>query len=54
MTAGAVYLLLGLSLLLAIVLPLVVHRFPVSPPMCALSALGMAIRPAPPRRLDQL
>lgn len=42
MTAGAVYLLLGLSLLLAIVLPQLVHRFPVSPPM-VLVALGMAI-----------
>ena len=42
MTGGAVYLLLGLSLLLAIVLPQLVHRFPVSPPM-VLVALGMAI-----------
>jgi NhaP-type Na+/H+ or K+/H+ antiporter len=42
MTGGAVYLLLGLSLLLAIVLPQLVHRIPVSPPM-VLVALGMAI-----------
>jgi NhaP-type Na+/H+ or K+/H+ antiporter len=42
MTGGAVYLLLGLSLLLAIVLPQLVHRVPVSPPM-VLVAVGMAI-----------
>jgi len=42
MTGGAIYLLLGLSLLLAIVLPQLVHRIPVSPPM-VLVALGMAI-----------
>ena len=42
MTGGAVYLLLGLSLLLAIVLPQVTHRFPVSPTM-VLVGVGMAI-----------
>ncbi len=42
MTGAAVYLLLGLSLLLAIVLPQVTQRIAVSPPM-VLVAVGMAI-----------
>ena len=42
MTGAAVYLLLGLSLLLAIVLPQVTRRIALSPPM-VLVALGMLI-----------
>lgn len=42
MTGAAVYLLLGLSLLLAIVLPQVTRRIALSPPM-VLVAVGMAI-----------
>lgn len=46
MTAAAIYLLLGLSLLLAIVLPHVTQRIAVSPPM-VLVAVGMAIGTLP-------
>lgn len=42
MTGGSVYLILGLSLLLAIVLPQVTQRIALSPPM-VLVAVGMAI-----------
>ena len=52
MTGAAVYLLLGLSLLLAIVLPQLTHRIPVSPPM-VLVARRHGHRPAAPRRRDQ-
>jgi len=42
MTGAVVYLLFGLSLLLAISLPQITHRIPVSPPM-VLVGVGMAI-----------
>ncbi|WP_457208619.1 cation:proton antiporter [Nocardioides sp. P5_C9_2] len=47
MTGAAVYFLLGLSLLLAIVLPQVTRRIALSPPM-VLVAVGMAIGLLPP------
>lgn len=46
MTGGAVYFILGLSLLLATVLPQLTRRFAISPPM-VLVAVGMAIGTLP-------